>query len=160
MDTGSHYYNVYETSDGEYLSVGAMEPRFYQSFMKGLGFPEQGIPPQADESQWEPLTRRVAEIVRSRTRSEWLDTFDGTDACVSPVLSLGEAPTHPHNKERGTFIEVGGVTEPAPAPRFSRTPPQVPSPPPGPGVHATEALLRWGLTPTDIDLLVTAGVVD
>jgi len=160
MDTGSHYYNVYETSDGEFLAVGAMEPRFYRSFMEGLGFAEGNIPPQDDQSQWEPLKGRVAEIFRSRTRVEWLQIFDGTDACVTPVLALGEAPSHPHNRTRATFVEVGGVVEPAPAPRFSRTPAPLPLPPPGPGVHATETLVRWGLTQTEIDLLVDEGVVD
>ena len=160
MDTGAHYYNVYETSDGEFVSVGAMEPRFYRSFMKGLGFPDGDIPPQDDQSQWEPLKQQVADIFRSRTRSEWLDTFQGTDACVSPVLGLGEAPTHPHNRERSTFVTVGGMVEPAPAPRFSRTPPPVPTPSPGPGVHATEALAQWGLAQDEIDSLLEGGVID
>jgi alpha-methylacyl-CoA racemase len=160
LDTGSHYYNVYETSDGEFISVGAMEPRFYESFMKGLGFSDENIPPQDDQSQWEVLTGRVAKIFRSRTRVEWLDIFDGTDACVTPVLSLGDAPNHPHNRARATFLEVGGIVEPAPAPRFSRTPPPTPSPSPGPGVHATDVLLRWGLDQAEIDLLVDDGVID
>jgi alpha-methylacyl-CoA racemase len=160
MDSGAHYYNVYETSDGEFLSVGAMEPHFYRSFMRGLGFSEESIPPQDDQSQWEPLKQRVAEILRSRTRSEWLDVFHGTDACVTPVLSLGEAPAHPHNRERSTFVDIGGAVVPAPAPRFSRTSPPTPSPSPGPGVHATEALLDWGLTQPEIDHLVEEGVVD
>ena len=160
MDTGAHYYNVFETSDGLFLSVGAMEPHFYRSFMKGLGFSEESIPPQDDQSQWEYLIRQVAEIVRSRPRAEWLRIFEGTDACVTPVLSLGEAPTHPHNVARATFVDVGDVVEPAPAPRFSRTPPSAPSAPPGAGVHATDALLRWGLTQPQIDLLVQNGVID
>jgi alpha-methylacyl-CoA racemase len=160
MDTGAHYYNVYETSDGEYVSVGAMEPHFYRSFMKGLGYSDKTIPVQDDQSQWESLTQRVAEIIRSKTRANWLDIFDGTDACVTPVLSLGEATSHPHNHARETFVEVGGVVEPAPAPRFSRTPPSVPSPNPGPGVHGTESLLRWGLTQLEIDQLIENGVID
>jgi len=160
LDTGAHYYNVYETSDGQFLSVGAMEPRFYRSFMEGLGFSDEDIPPQDDQSQWEPLKRRVAGILRRRTQAEWLARFHGTDACVTPVLSLGEAPTHPHNRERATFVDVGGITEPAPAPRFSRTPSAVPSPPPAPGVHATQALLRWGVSQTHIDLLVANGIID
>lgn len=160
MDTGSHYYNVYETSDGTFVSVGAMEPRFYQSFMQGLGFTDGTIPPQDDQSQWETLTQRVAEIVRSRTQAEWLEIFDGTDACVTPVLSLDEAPTHPHNRARDVFVDVGGVMEPAPAPRFSRTPPTVPTPPPVPGAHMPEALARWGLDQRAIDLLVEDGVID
>jgi alpha-methylacyl-CoA racemase len=160
MDGGSHYYNVYKTSDGEFVSVGAMEPRFYRSFMTGLGFSEEDIPPQDDQTQWESLTRRVAEIFRSRTRVEWLQIFLGTDACVTPVLSLGEAPAHPHNRARATFVEVGGIVEPAPAPRFSRTPSPDPSPPPGPGVHAIQELVRWGPTRAQVDLLVDDGVVD
>jgi alpha-methylacyl-CoA racemase len=160
MDTGSHYYNVYATSDGEFVSVGAMEPRFYRSFMKGLGFSDETIPPQDDRSQWEALKRRVAAIVRSRTRAEWLSIFDGTDACVTPVLSLGEAPDHPHNRERATFVDVGGVLEPGTAPRFSRTPSPVPSPAPDPGVHATDTLVHWGLTQAEIGLLMESGVID
>jgi alpha-methylacyl-CoA racemase len=160
MDTGSHYYNVYETSDGEFISVGAMEPHFYREFMRGLGFSDESIPPQDDPSQWEPLKREVADIFRGRTRSEWLAIFDGTDACVTPVLSLGEAPAHPHNRQRATFVDVGGVTTPAPAPRFGRTPPPTPSPPPDAGMHAVEALVEWGLTRPEIDLLVRDGVVD
>ncbi len=160
MDTGAHYYNVYETSDGEFVSVGAMEPRFYRAFMNGLGFSDEHVPPQDDRVQWEDLKRRVGEIFRSKTRAEWLDTFHGTDACVTPVLSLGEAPNHPHNRERATFVEVGGNREPAPAPRFSRTPPPTPSPPPGPGVHATQELLHWGLTSPEIEHLVDVGVID
>ncbi len=160
MDTGAHYYNVYETSDGAFVSVGAMEPQFYRSFMTGLGFADEDIPPKDDQSQWESLKQRVAEIFRTRTRDEWLQTFDGTDACVTPVLSLGEAPDHPQNRQRATFVDVGGIVEPAPAPRFSRTPPPTPSPSPGPGIHATEALLGWGLTPDQIDHLVDDGVID
>ena len=160
LDTGAHYYNVYETADGEFVSVGAMEPGFYRAFMTGLGFPADDVPPQDDRSQWEALKAEVAEIFRTRTRAQWLEVFDGTDACVTPVLGLGEAPAHPHNRERATFAEVGGVVEPAPAPRFSRTPPGAPAPAPPPGVHALDALAAWGLAPAEIDALVEAGAVD
>ncbi len=160
MDTGSHYYNVYETSDGEFLSVGAMEPHFYRSFMKGLGFAEEDIPPQDDQSQWESLKQVVATTIRSRSRAEWLDTFRETDACVTPVLSLGDAPAHPHNRERATFVDVGGTIEPAPAPRFGRTPPRAPTPSPDPGVHFIEELRRWGLGQQDIDRLAEERVID
>jgi alpha-methylacyl-CoA racemase len=160
MDTGSHYYNVYETADGEFLAVGAMEARFYQSFMVGLGFSPDEVPPQDDSSQWESLKELVAEIVLARTRAEWLEVFQGTDACVTPVLSLGEAPNHPHNRERSTFVDVGGILEPAPAPRFSRTPSATPSPPPNPGAHEVHGLAGWGLTTSEIDQLTEEGIID
>ncbi len=160
LDTGAHYYNTYETADGEYLAVGAMEPRFYRAFMTGLGFTDETMPPQDDRDRWEALTREVAAIVRGRTQAQWVEVFAGTDACVTPVLSPGEAPAHPHNRARATFVEVGGTVEPAPAPRFSRTPLPVPSPPPAPGSHATGALVRWGLAPAELDLLLADGVVD
>ncbi len=160
MDTGAHYYNVYETSDGEFVSVGAMEPHFYRSFMAGLGFSDDDIPPQDDQSQWAALKQRVADIFRSRTRGEWLETFDGTDARVTPVLSLADAPNHVHNRARSTFIDVGGIQEPAPAPRFSRTPPPDPRPSPGPGVHVPDELLSWGLAQSEIDALIEARILD
>ena len=160
MDTGSHYYNVYETADGTYVSVGAMEARFYRTFMTGLGFSDETMPPQDDQSQWETLKQKVGEIFLTRTRAEWLSIFDGTDACVTPVLSLGEAPDHPHNRQRSTFVDVGGIVEPAPAPRFSRTPPSIPTPAPAPGDHPTDELLRWGVTGTELDRLVEDGIVD
>ncbi len=160
MDTGSHYYNVYETADGTYVSVGAMEARFYRTFMTGLGFSDETMPPQDDQSQWETLKQRVGGIFLTRTRAEWLSIFDGTDACVTPVLSLGEAPDHPHNRQRSTFVDVGGIIEPAPAPRFSRTPPSIPTPAPAPGDHPTDELLRWGTTGTELDRLVEDGIVD
>jgi alpha-methylacyl-CoA racemase len=160
MDTGSHYYNVYETSDGQFVTVGAMEPPFYRSFMTGLGFTDEDMPPQDDRSQWETLTARVAEIIGTRTRAEWLEVFAGTDACVTPVLTLGEAPTHPHNRARGTFVEVGGIIEPAPAPRFSRTPAPAPSPRPEPGEHRTGDLVRWGFSDAEIADLLEEHVID
>jgi alpha-methylacyl-CoA racemase len=160
MDTGSHYYNVYETADGEYLSVGAMEPRFYRSFMTGLGFTDEDMPPQGDRSRWEALTERVGQIILGRSRAEWLEVFRGTDACVTPVLSLSEAPTHPHNRARGTFVEVNGTIEPAPAPRFSRTPAAAPSPIPKPGMHRTGDLVQWGIPESEIACLLEEKVVD
>jgi alpha-methylacyl-CoA racemase len=137
-----------------------MEPHFYHSFMKGLGFSDVDVPPQDDRLQWESLKQLVAATIRSRTRAEWLDTFRGTDACVTPVMSLGDAPAHPHNRDRATFVDVGGTVEPAPAPRFSRTPPRAPKPSPGPGVHFTEELRRWGLGQGEIDRLAEEGVID
>ena len=160
LDSGAPYYNVYQTSDDRFVSVGAMEPHFYRSLMLGLGFTEETMPPQDDRAQWKALTRQLADIFRSRSLDDWMRTFQGTDACVTPVLPLAEAPRHPHNSERGTFVDVGGIVEPAPAPRFSRTPPRVPAPAPRPGVHDLDALLDWGVTARDIDALVADGTID
>ncbi|MDE3086875.1 MAG: CoA transferase, partial [Acidobacteriota bacterium] len=122
VDTGAPYYEVYETADGRYVAVGAVEPAFYRAFMRGLGYDEATMPHQGDRASWPEVKKEVAARMRSRTRAAWLAIFDGTDACVTPVLSLTEAPSHPHNRHRGTFVEVDGGAVPAPAPRFSRTP--------------------------------------
>ena len=145
MDTGSHYYNVYETADGEFVSVGAMEPRFYRSFMSGLGFSDEDIPPQDDQSQWESLKQDVAEIFRGQDASEWLGIFDGTDACVTPVLSLGEAPYHPHNRAaRHLRRRRGGSSSPPPR-HASAARPLGPTPRRR-RVSTRRRLLRWGVT--------------
>ena len=159
IDTGAPYYNVYATSDGRYLSVGAIEPAFYLAFMQGLGFSDDDMPAQSDTGGWTVLQARIAEIVRGRTLAEWLAVFDGSDACVTPVLTPAEAPGHPHNRARGTFVDVGGVTAPSPAPRFDRTPPTAPATPPG-GAHVPQTLLGWGLDCARLDQLVSDGVVD
>jgi len=160
LDGGAHYYNVYETADGRHLAVGAMEARFYRAFMEGLGYAPDAVPPQDDPAQWERRTAEVAAIVRTRTRAQWLEVFAGTDACVTPVQSLAEAPAHPQLRARATFVDVGGVPAPAPAPRFSRTPAAVPAPAPPAGVHDLGALGAFGVTAEDLAPLVAAGVVD
>ncbi|HTZ09722.1 MAG TPA: CaiB/BaiF CoA-transferase family protein [Acidimicrobiales bacterium] len=160
LDGGAHYYNVYETIDGRHLAVGAMEPRFYRAFMEGLGYRGAAVPPQDDPARWEHLTAEVAAVVRTRTQAEWVETFAGTDACVTPVQSLAEAPAHPQLRDRATFVEVGGVTTPAPAPRFGRTPAALPTPPPPPGVHDLGALASFGVGPEDLAPLLDDGVVD
>ncbi len=160
LDGGAPQYGAYETADGSYLSVGALEEPFYQSFMRGLGFTDEEIPPRNDRSQWPAMKTKVADVVRTKSRDEWLTVFRGTDACVTPVLSLADAPTYEHNAARGTFVEVGGVVEPAPVPHFIRTAPGVPSPPPAQGDHDHERLTAWGIPAADVDALVAAGVVD
>ena len=160
LDGGAPQYGAYETADGTYLSVGALEEPFYRSFMLGLGFTGEEIPPRNDSSQWEEMKAKVAAVLRTKSRDEWLAVFRDTDACVTPVLSLADAPAHEHNVARGTFVEVGGIVEPGPVPRFSRSAPRVPSPAPAPGEHDLGRLTTWGIPAADIDALVAAGVVD
>ena len=122
LDTGAHFYDVYETSDGHHIAVGAIEPQFYAELIRLSGVDPESLPAQMDRTRWDEAREILAKVFRSKTRSQWCQIFEGTDACVAPVLSLSEAPEHPHNRARGSFVEVGGVTQPAPAPRFSRTP--------------------------------------
>ncbi|WP_430786062.1 CaiB/BaiF CoA transferase family protein [Actinoplanes sp. G11-F43] len=129
LDGGAPFYDTYQASDGGFLAVGSLEPQFYAALVKGLGLDDDpDLPGQFDFAAWPELRRRFAERFRSRTRDEWASTFEGLDACVSPVLSPAEAPGHPHNRARGAFVEVDGVTQPAPAPRLTRTPAAVPAP--------------------------------
>jgi alpha-methylacyl-CoA racemase len=160
LDGGAPQYDAYETADGTYLSVGALEEPFYQSFMHGLGFTDEEIPPRDDRSRWVEMKARVAAAVRTKSRDEWLAVFRGTDACVTPVLSLADAPGHEHNAARDTFVDVGGIVEPGPAPRFSRSAAGVPSSAPAAGEHDLARLTAWGVPATEVDALVAAGVVD
>ncbi|MGH9212972.1 MAG: CaiB/BaiF CoA transferase family protein [Acidimicrobiales bacterium] len=159
LDTGAHFYDVYETSDGKYVSVGAIEPQFYAALLAGLGLDGDDLGYQHDRTQWPALKERFAAIFKSRTRDEWTAVFDGADACVAPVLTISEAVAHPHNAERGTFTEVAGVTQPAPAPRFDRTPGAISSPPPHAGQHTVEVLREAGLDDDRIAKLRTVGAV-
>ena len=159
LDTGAHFYDVYETSDGKYLSVGAIEPQFYAALLKGLGLEGEELPYQHDRSQWPALKDRFAAIFRSKTRDEWTAIFDGADACVVPVLTISEAVAHPHNVQRGTFTDVAGVVQPAPAPRFDRTPGEISKPPPHAGQHTDEILRDAGLDADRIAKLRDAGAV-
>jgi alpha-methylacyl-CoA racemase len=164
LDTGAWFYEVYETADGGYLSFGEIEPQFFDQMLEitGLAADVDGlgpIPPQNDRTTWPAMKQRLAAIVRTRTKSEWASLFDGTDACVAPVLDLAEAPQHPHNLARGTFTEVAGVVQPAPAPRFSRTAPAISGPPAVVGEHTDEALRDWGFTDQEVAELRAAGAV-
>jgi alpha-methylacyl-CoA racemase len=144
LDTGAHYYEVYECADGRFLSVGAIEPQFYAVLMEKTGLAgDPDFAKQNDKSMWPVLKERLAEVIATRTRDEWATIFDGTDGCVVPVLGLGEAPTHPHNTARRSFVTLDGVTQPAPAPRFSRTEATVQRPPAHVGQHTDEVLADW-----------------
>jgi len=146
LDTGAPFYDVYETSDGEHVSIGSIEPQFYAELLRLSGLEGEELPHQLDQTQWPAMKERVAEVFRSKTRAEWVDIMEGTDVCFAPVLSMAEAPEHEHNVARSTFIEVDGVVQPAPAPRFSATPVSVDLPPPAPGEHTDAALADWGLS--------------
>jgi alpha-methylacyl-CoA racemase len=155
LDTGSHFYEVYETSDGGYMSVGAIEPQFYAEFLDGLGVAgDPDLTNQHDQSRWPEFKQRVAGIFRTKTRDEWTAIFKDRDACVYPVLTLFEAASHPFNAERATHVTGGfGVVQPAPAPRFSRTVAEIPEEPPVPGSHTREVLREVGYTDGEIEKL-------
>jgi alpha-methylacyl-CoA racemase len=144
-DTGAHFYEVYETSDGRFMAVGAVEPGFYRAFLSGANLDPDRFANQMDEALWPQLKREVEAVFKTKTQDEWCAIFSGVDACVSPVLSPSEAPQHPHNIARGSFIGVDGVVQPAPAPRFSRTPTTVRHGAPALGEHGQEALDDWGI---------------
>jgi alpha-methylacyl-CoA racemase len=158
-DTGSPYYDVYECADGRHVAVGALEGPFYRQLLDGLGLAPSELPSRGDEASWPALKARFAAAFRTRTRDEWAQVFARTDACVAPVLSLTEAPEHAHNRARGTFVEHGGIVQPAPAPRFGRTPTRLGRTPPVPGGDTDDVLAELGYGPDEIDRLAAAGAV-
>jgi alpha-methylacyl-CoA racemase len=158
-DSGAPYYEVFQTADGEYVSVGALERPFYDELVERLGLDVAELPPRGDEANWPDLKRRFATVFRSKTRAEWCELLEGTDTCFAPVLSFVEAPKHPHNLARRTFVEHGGVVQPAPAPRFNRTEATLSAPPPRPGEHTDAVLGDWGFSDTEIANLRSSGAV-
>ncbi|HEV2368597.1 MAG TPA: CaiB/BaiF CoA-transferase family protein [Acidimicrobiales bacterium] len=160
LDSGAPFYDAYETADGRWVSVGAIEPQFYAELLRGLGLDPAALPGQMDTESWPEMKARFAEIFRTRTRAEWCEIFEGSDACFAPVLDLSEVDRHPHAVARHAFVEVAGVAQPAPAPRLSVTPPEVQGPPPPAGAHTDEVLAEWlGLEPSDTEKLRAAGAV-
>jgi alpha-methylacyl-CoA racemase len=159
LDTGAHFYDVYETADHRYVSVGSIEPQFYAELLRLSGLEGEELPAQMDRSQWPALKERVADVFRTKTRDEWCGLMEGTDVCFAPVLSMGEAPAHPHNRLRETFVEVAGVPQPAPAPRFGRTPGAIGRPPPHAGQHTEDTLADWGFTAGEREKLRQAGAI-
>ncbi len=159
LDGGAPFYDTYETADGGYIAVGALEPKFYAELLHGLGLAEDDLPGQYDRAGWPVLRERFAAAFAKRTRDEWAEAFAGRDACVAPVLAPSEAPHHPHNAARGTFIDAGGLVQPAPAPRFGRTVPGTPRPPARPGADTGAVLAGLGVSGEQIAALRAAGTV-
>jgi alpha-methylacyl-CoA racemase len=159
VDGGSPYYTTYATSDGKYMAVGAVEKRFYEELIKRLGLTGEELPEQNDRQRWGDLRARVATVFATKTRSEWTDIFAGGDACVSPVLDMIECQSNPHVAARNTFLRRDGAVEPAPAPRFSRTPGTIERSPVDPRADTEGALAAWGITSEHVEALIAAGVI-
>jgi len=160
LDTGAHFYEVYETSDGEYVSIGSIEPQFYRELLEKTGLAgESDLPHQMDRTQWEPMKERLRAVFKTKTRAEWCEIMEGSDVCFAPVLSPAEAVKHPANTARGVFVELEGIAQPAPAPRFSRTQPEIQRPPPHTGQDTDAALGDWGFAGEEIAKLREAGAV-
>ena len=160
LDTGSHFYDVYETADGRYVSLGSIEPQFYAELLRLSGLGEQpDLPDQLDKRQWPAMKERVAALMKTRTMAEWCEVMEGSDVCFAPVLTMAEAAQHPHNVQRKTYVEVAGVTQPAPAPRFSRTEPAIAGPPAYPGEHTDAVLKDFGFSDSEVAALKGSGAV-
>jgi alpha-methylacyl-CoA racemase len=160
LDTGAHFYDVYRCSDGNYISLGSIEPQFYAELLRLTGLdndPEFAL--QMDKTLWPHLKARLHQLFDTKTRDEWCALMEGTDVCFAPVLTMTEATKHPHNVQRGTFTDIAGVVQPSPAPRFSRTVSSTPTPPAHPGQHSREILTDWGIEGAD-DLLAGGAVRD
>jgi len=157
LDSGAHFYNTYETKDGKWIALGSLEPQFYRALLEAAGLAGTEFEAQMDRKRWPELTRRLALVVKEKTRDEWDAIMLGSDVCYAPVLSLAEAPLHPHNRARNTFTEIDGVVQPAPAPRFSRTIPDAPHPPRPP--QSADVLAAWGFSPAEIAELEAAGAI-
>jgi alpha-methylacyl-CoA racemase len=159
LDSGAPWYEVYQTSDGKWVAVGSTEHSFYVNTLKVLGLEPADFGDQHDSAGWPAMKAALKRVFATRTRDEWVAAFDGTETCFSPVLSLSEAPQHPHQRARGNFIEVEGVVQPAPAPRFSRSKGEIRRPPPQVGEHTDEVLREWEFTVDEIALLRRSGAI-
>ena len=159
LDGGAHFYNTYETKDGKHVCVGAIEPQFYAELLEKSGVDPNRFGPQMDNDQWVDFKAELSDVFKTRTRDEWCEIMEGSDVCFAPVLSILEAPNHPHNRHRETFVTVDGVTQPAPSPRFSRTEPEISHAARIPGEDTRSVLAEIGLAAHEIGALETAGVV-
>jgi alpha-methylacyl-CoA racemase len=159
LDSGAHFYDVYETADGKFVSIGSIEPQFYAQLLERTGLDAAGLPPQLDRSRWPELKERMRAVFKTRTRAEWCERMEGSDVCFAPVLSISEARRHPHNVARGSFVSVGGFEQPRPSPRFSRTDSAIQRGPARVGEHTDEALADWGFSASEIANLRVAKAI-
>lgn len=159
LDGGAHFYDTYATSDGKYISIGSIEPQFYALLLEKTGVDKEKFARQLDADKWDDYKAELTEIFKTKTRDEWCVLMEGSDVCFAPVLSMSEAPEHPHNKARETFVNLDGVTHPAPAPRFSRSVPEQPKTAGLVGADSSSLLAREGLSSTEIKDLLATGIV-
>ena len=159
LDGGAHFYGTYQCSDGEWIAVGSIEPQFYALLVEKAGLQDVDLAAQRDRATWPQMRERLAEAFARRTRAQWCELMEGSDVCFSPVLSMTEAPGHPHNAARQTFVDVQGVTQPAPAPRFSETPASIDAPPARPGAHTVEILRSLGMGDDTIEAMRSARAI-
>ncbi len=160
IDGGSHYYNVYETKDGKFISIGSIEGKFYAELLEKTGLDKDpDLPGQLDPQGWKQMKSRLGEVFLSKTRDEWCDIMEGSDVCFAPILNLEESMAHPHNQARGSFVTVNGVTQPGPAPRFSRTECEIQKPPSIPGEDTEAVLADWGFSADEIGQLHSAKAI-
>jgi len=159
LDSGAPWYDVYETSDGKFIAIGPVEQRFFRELLARLGIDPSAFPEQFDRARWPEMRARFTQIFQTRTRDQWCEVMEGSDACFAPVLTPREAALHPHNAARSTFVEIAGVVQPAPAPRFSRSHTATPRPAPVIGGDADEALPDWGFSMDEIEALRASGAL-
>jgi len=159
LDTGAHFYDTYETADNKFIAIGAIEPQFYELLLELAEIDDPDFQNQLDFARWPQLKEKLTILFKTKTRDAWCEIMEGSDICFAPVLSMSEAPEHPHNKQRNTFIKNNGVLQPAPCPRFSRTAPEVRNPPPTPGQDTESVLADFGFSGREIDSLKTSEVI-
>jgi alpha-methylacyl-CoA racemase len=159
LDGGAHFYDTYQCSDGKWISIGSIEPQFYALLLEKTGINDPDFAAQMDRGRWDSLREKLGHVIAQKTQQEWCQIMDATDVCFAPVLDLDEAPKHAHNVARKTFVEIDGVVQPAPAPRFSATPGAIQGPPPAVGAHDQQALTEWGFTGDQIAALRSAGAL-
>ncbi len=160
LDSGAYFYEVYGTADGKWLAVGAIEPQFHAEFMAGIGLADaDDLPEQMDRGRWPEMKQRVGNIIAGRTLDQWMEVFDGTDACVTPVLTMGQTPDHPHAQARSSFFDFSGIAQPRPAPRFEGTPSEPPEASQPPGADTNAVLAELGYSTGEVEVLRSTGVV-
>jgi len=159
LDGGAHFYDTYQCSDGRWISIGSIEPQFYALLLEKTGITDPAFRQQMNRAEWPALRAKLAEVIKTKSRAEWCAIMDATDVCFAPVLDLTETAAHPHNAARQTFVEIEGVVQPAPAPRFSATPGAIRAISPAVGAHNDEAFADWGFAAAEVEALKVAGAL-